>query len=1046
MGNQEDPNGRTQGIGPARRLLRVAVPCAALAATWVLVPGWCADPVSHSAVACAHTVARSGWGFLLIAAVLLSVVLHACTETGPRSGADPGSDQTHALLIAVAEGTTDAVYVKDTSGRYLLFNAAAARMVGKPAADVLGHDDTSLFPPNEARVIMEGDRRIIEEAIVRTYEEQATLGGQVLTFLSTKGPVRDAEGRVIGLFGIARDITERRAQERHLEQVSRLNAVLSQVNQYAIKPRADAEPLAEACRSLVEAGGLRHAWAGVLDPSTQGVSRVTRFGEPAGDEEMADEESVVARCLREGQTVVGRGGAVAALPILRSGRLFGVLVACAPAEEFFAKEETSLVEELARDISSVLDHLEDERRRRTAEESARATHMLMVSIIEFLPDATFVIDQQKRVVAWNRACEALTGVPKEAILGKEDYAYAEPFFGERRPILIDLLDFSDAELEATYKYVRRSGELITAESFIGRMHGGAGAHLWGVAAPLYDHEGRRCGAVEVVRDVTEQTRVQRALLESELKHRMLFEAAGDAIFLMRGERFIECNPRTLAMFGCTRDEIIGAPPYAFSPPNQPNGRPSVECARGWILKAQTEGPQAFEWLHCRRDGTPFFAEVSLNRLELGGEVLIQAIVRDICDRKRAEERLAESERRYRELVEFANSIILRWSADGIITFVNEFGQRFFGYTAEEMCGRHVMDTIVPQTESTGRDLRDLMDRILADPRAFEQNVNENIRRNGERAWIAWTNRIVLGPDGRVAEILSIGTDITQQRRAEEEIRRLHADLQRHASELERRVAERTAELAVARDRAEEADRLKSAFLATMSHELRTPLNSIIGFSGVLLQGLAGPLNEEQAKQLSMVRSSARHLLALINDVLDLSKIEAGQLRVSREPFSLPDSISKVIGMVEPMAHQKGLSLQVTVAPEVTMVVSDARRVEQVILNLLNNAVKFTEQGAVALAAEAVPAGASEEGGSESVRIAVSDTGAGIRPEDLPTLFRPFHQLDTGLSRRHEGTGLGLAICRRLLDALGGRVEVTSELGVGSVFTVTLPVKGPRVTA
>src|SRR5262249_11024561 len=155
------------------------------------------------------------------------------------------------------------------------------------------------------------------------------------------------------------------------------------------------------------------------------------------------------------------------------------------------------------------------------------------------------------------------------------------------------------------------------------------------------------------------------------------------------------------------------------------------------------------------------------------------------------------------------------------------------------------------SESGGRDLARLMDRILENPASFEHNVNENVRRNGERVLIAWTNRIIRGRDGGVVEILSIGSDLTAQQQAEEEREKRH--------------------------RAEAADRIKSAFLATMSHELRTPLNSIIGFTGIILQGLAGPLNPEQRKQLDMVRTSARHLLALVNDVLDISKIEAGQL-------------------------------------------------------------------------------------------------------------------------------------------------------------------------
>jgi PAS domain S-box-containing protein len=390
--------------------------------------------------------------------------------------------------------------------------------------------------------------------------------------------------------------------------------------------------------------------------------------------------------------------------------------------------------------------------------------------------------------------------------------------------------------------------------------------------------------------------------------------------------------------------------------------------------------------------------------------------------KEAEGALHQSEQEYRELVESANSIILRWTCDGIITFLNDFGLRFFGYSADEIIGRHVAGTIVPATDTDGRNLSLLMDQILTNPIAFEKNINENMRRNGERVWIAWANRIVHDGQGQVAEILSIGTDITELKQAEEAIRELNTTL-------EERVAERTAELAVARDRAESADRLKSAFLATMSHELRTPLNSIIGFTGIMLQGLAGPLTAEQRKQLSMVQGSSRHLLSLINDVLDISKIEAGQLEVSRELCDLRALIEKTINTVRPLAEKMGLALHVKIAPEIGPLLSDPRRVEQILLNILNNAIKFTEEGSVTVRAEIVAA---------QIHISVTDTGIGIKPEELSRLFQPFRQIDTGLSRQREGTGLGLAICRRLSELLGGEIFAVSEWGRGSVFTLILP--------
>ena len=350
---------------------------------------------------------------------------------------------------------------------------------------------------------------------------------------------------------------------------------------------------------------------------------------------------------------------------------------------------------------------------------------------------------------------------------------------------------------------------------------------------------------------------------------------------------------------------------------------------------------------------------------------------------------------------------------------------------------HVLGTIVPATESSGRDLERLMEQICVTPEAFEQNVNENIRRDGQTVWISWTNRVERDEEGRVREILSIGTDITEQRQAEQVVRDLNASL-------EQRVAMRTEELQTALVRAEAADRLKSAFLATMSHELRTPLNSIIGFTGMVLQGLAGPLTAEQTKQLGMVRNSSRHLLALINDVLDLSKIEAGQLRVRAEPFDLRASLEQATASVKVLADKKGLALSTVVAPEVSEIVSDRRRVEQIILNLLGNAIKFTDRGGVTLTARLVADFQPSPGAppQPAVCIHVADTGIGIKTEHLTALFQPFHQIDSGLTRQHEGTGLGLAICRRLAMLLGGAISVASEWTKGSEFTVTLPLQKP----
>ena len=254
-------------------------------------------------------------------------------------------------------------------------------------------------------------------------------------------------------------------------------------------------------------------------------------------------------------------------------------------------------------------------------------------------------------------------------------------------------------------------------------------------------------------------------------------------------------------------------------------------------------------------------------------------------------------------------------------------------------------------------------------------------------------------------------------------------LRRARDELEERVRERTAELVRANQRLEELDRLKSQFLATMSHELRTPLNSIIGFTGILRQGFAGPINDEQKKQLGLVFGSAKHLLSLINDLLDLSRIEAGKVDLELEAFDFIEVIDEVIQNLTPMAAQKNLHLVRDLPGQFIQMVGDRKRCFQVLLNLANNAVKFTDRGEVKITARTE---------ADQLRVCVADTGIGIKPEQIGMLFEAFRQLDGTAKRMYEGTGLGLHLCRRLLELMHGEIGVESEFGKGSRFTFVLP--------
>jgi hypothetical protein len=255
------------------------------------------------------------------------------------------------------------------------------------------------------------------------------------------------------------------------------------------------------------------------------------------------------------------------------------------------------------------------------------------------------------------------------------------------------------------------------------------------------------------------------------------------------------------------------------------------------------------------------------------------------------------------------------------------------------------------------------------------------------------------------------------------------ELQQINKEMEQRIIERTTQLAEAMEKAQAADRIKSAFLAAMSHELRTPLNSIIGFTGMVLQGLAGPINKEQEKQLGMVRGSARHLLDLINDILDISKIEAGQFNLMSETFDLRQSIEKVVQIILPLAEKKNLQLHCKIGDDISEMRGDQRRVEQILINILNNAAKYTNYGEINLNCHT---------DKDSIILSVVDTGIGIKPENLKIIFDAFRQVDSGITRVQEGTGLGLNITNKLVEMMGGSIHVESEWKKGSTFTVILP--------
>jgi PAS domain S-box-containing protein len=391
----------------------------------------------------------------------------------------------------------------------------------------------------------------------------------------------------------------------------------------------------------------------------------------------------------------------------------------------------------------------------------------------------------------------------------------------------------------------------------------------------------------------------------------------------------------------------------------------------------------------------------------------------------AYEALKASEAKYRELVSHANVIILRMDIEGKVTYFNEFAERFFGYSAGEILGRNVLGTIVPPRDGdSGRDLRAMILAIAAEPEKFAENENENMTRDGRRVYVRWANRAVLDALNRPTGVLCIGHDITEKRLADRE-------LDQHRHHLEELVHSRTTELAQARDAAESASRAKSVFLANMSHELRTPMNAIIGMTNLALRCTSDP---KQIDYLGKSLAGAQHLLAVINNILDISRIEADRMTLEERDFSLAQVVDDALGMHWEQAQAKGLRLSCELARDLPgQYCGDALRLRQILINFVNNAIKFSDDGEIRVSGRLM----GQDSHGVLLRLEVADQGIGISPEQQGRLFRAFTQGDDSMTRKYGGTGLGLIISRRIARLMGGDVGVVSSAGSGSTFWVTV---------
>jgi PAS domain S-box-containing protein len=514
----------------------------------------------------------------------------------------------------------------------------------------------------------------------------------------------------------------------------------------------------------------------------------------------------------------------------------------------------------------------------------------------------------------------------------------------------------------------------------------------------------------VRKDITERKRTEAALRESEERFRILVDRITDyAIFRLTPTGHVASwNQGAERINGYKQDEIIGRHFSCFYPPEElASGFPERE-----LQVASQAGRYEEEGWRVRKDGSRFWANVVITPLKDESGTLrgFSKITRDITERKATEERLHESEERHRKL--FDNNPHPTWVFDReTLRFlaVNSAAVRKYGYSLAEF-----MTITIKDIRST-EEVPSLLESV-ARIRDGNEKVSDWKHRLKDGSIIdVEITSYALNFLGRPAEVV-VAVDISQKKRAEAERTKFTDSLAAANRQLELRNRE-----------VEQATKLKSKFLASMSHELRTPLNAIVGFSGLLADGTAGEMNDKQKRFVTHIKDGAHHLLQLINDILDLSKIEAGQLEIHCEDFQVKDALPEVLSTIRPLAMAKNIQVHHDLAASGS-IYADRVRFKQILYNLLSNAVKFTPEGGH------VSLHYAEQG--ELICISVADTGIGIRAKDQEVIFEEFRQIEG--DGAHEGTGLGLAITKRLVEQQGGNIWLESEFGKGTRFSFTMP--------
>ena len=900
------------------------------------------------------------------------------------AGAGPGGAGALALLRAVAEASDDAIFAKDLQGRYLLFNPAAERAIGRAAQEVLGRDDRMLFPATQAERLMASDAEVLAGGQTRRYEESVGTPPDERVFETLKGPLRDPEGRLLGVVGISRDVTAQRRAQAALAESELRNRTLMEALADGVFVAQDqrfvfANPALPALLGYAPAEFVGLDFAAVVAPEWLALW-TERFRQRVGDGAEPVRNYELCWLRKDGSRI---------WLALRANRI------------------------RYRERPAVLGIVTDISERRRIEQALQASSELVLatqrdserlyrSMVSALSEGVVIFDRRGRVLAANPAAERILG-HAQARLRAADWRWS-------------LLDMRGADGEPLppaglplARLLHRRGGLQDVQLSVRRADG---TRRW-LAGNVEPVPAAEDGAVQSIvasfSDITDRQEREQLLRKLQLAVEqspasiLISDIAGTIEYV--NEAFTRIN-------GFTRAEATGRTRLELQPQRGPLAR---------VLEMRSAVRQGQSWsgelVNYRKNGERFDEAVHMAaiRQDDGRITHVLSIGQDITAVKRQSAELEQHRHHLEELVAARTAalaqaegftrliadnipgLVAYWDRELRCRFANQAYAAWFGRAPEQLLGMGMAELMA----EVGLAREEVEAALGGAPQHFERLLRDA----GGQEHHLWVQYIPDRRDGAVQGLFVLVTDISEVKQTQAQLQALNLAL------------------IEARDKADAASRAKSAFLANMSHEIRTPMNAIIGLAHLLRRDSRDALAQERLAKLD---GAAQHLLQVINDILDLSKIESGKLVLEDRPFALRELLARCCDLVAERARDKGLELRIEV-PEALppRVRGDATRLSQALLNLLSNAIKFTERGQVRLRAAAL--------GPGLLRFEVSDTGVGIAPEHQRRLFQVFEQGDSSTTRRYGGTGLGLAITRHLAELMGGEIGMSSVPGQGSRF-------------